>query len=483
VISALPVTTYALTVNLNGGNGTRSAGNYAQGTTITMNAGTRSGYNFKGWTSSNGGSFANASSKSTSFTMPANTTTIKASWSRKSSSGSTTTSNTDTKTDISTNTDTKTNINVGGETINAGNEITIKKDGESRTIVTLDQEKIEEKMAILGNHVLITIPVNTVADSVVGELNGQLVKNMETRQSIIEIKTDAATYTLPAQQINIDDVSEQMGKNVELKDIIVNIEIVKPTQEMATIVENSAKVGEFTLMAPSIEFNISCTYGDKSVNVSRFNNYVERDIAIPEGTDVSKITTAVVIDADGTVRHVPTKISIVDGKYYAKINSLTNSTYSLIWHPVAFGDVEEHWAKDAIDDMGSRMIISGVDTNTFEPDRDITRAEFTAIMVRALGLAPGMGDKEFKDVNKGDWYCDYIKTAYEYKLITGYDADTFAPNDKMTREQAMTMMARAMNITGIEVDITLDEIAAKDNMTRAEVAIMVQKLLQKSKLI
>ncbi|MFA9423418.1 MAG: S-layer homology domain-containing protein, partial [Sedimentibacter sp.] len=515
VVSDLSVTTYALTVNLNGGNGAITDGDYAENAIVTINAGTRSGYKFKGWTSSNGGSFANASIKSTSFTMPANATTIIASWSHNS--GGSTASNTEIKTD----TDTNTNINVNGENINAGIEITTKKDGKSTTTVTLDQQKIEQKIATLENHVVITIPINTGSDSIAGELNGQLVKNMESRQSIIEIKTDAATYTLPAQQINIDAVSEQIGKNIELKDIVVTIEIIKPTQEMVTIVENSAKVGEFTLLAPSVEFNISCTYGDKTVNVSQFNNYVERTLEIPASVDSNKITTAVIIDADGTVRHVPTKIIIVDGKYYAKINSLTNSIYSLIWNPVVFKDIEQHWAKAAIDDMGSRMVISGVENDTFEPDRDITRAEFATIMVRALGLEPGKGDSQFKDVNNSDWYCDYIKTAYEYKLVSGYDADTFAPNDKITREQAMAMISRAMTITGLEVELTADEIAdvmsgfidadksetyAKEcmvscikagivtgrtdnqiapnnNITRAEVAVMVQRLLQKSNLI
>ena len=72
--------TYTLTVNLNGGSGTATSGSYPAGEVISINAGTRSNYRFAGWTSSNDGTFADASSASTTFTMPAADTTITANW-------------------------------------------------------------------------------------------------------------------------------------------------------------------------------------------------------------------------------------------------------------------------------------------------------------------------------------------------------------------------------------------------------------------
>lgn len=73
--------TYTLTVDLNGGSGSTIGGEYAEGAVVNIDAGSRSNYRFDGWTSSNGGSFADASSASTTFTMPAADTTITAAWS------------------------------------------------------------------------------------------------------------------------------------------------------------------------------------------------------------------------------------------------------------------------------------------------------------------------------------------------------------------------------------------------------------------
>lgn len=78
---------YAVTVNGSYAQ-TTGAGSYAKDATVTIDAGTRSGYTFKGWTSEDSVTFANAGSKQTTFTMPAKDTTITANWKKKSSGGS-----------------------------------------------------------------------------------------------------------------------------------------------------------------------------------------------------------------------------------------------------------------------------------------------------------------------------------------------------------------------------------------------------------
>ncbi|WCN37300.1 cadherin-like beta sandwich domain-containing protein [Aneurinibacillus uraniidurans] len=404
---------------------------------------------------------------------------------------------------------------------NVGTATTTKVNGQTVTTVAVDAKKLEEKLAAEGQHIVITIPVNTKNDVVVGELTGQMVKNMEQKQAVVEIKTENATYTLPAQQINIDAISDQVGKGVALQDIKIHIEIAKPTAETMKVVENAAAKGKFTIVAPPLNFTVTGTYGDRTIDVAKFNAYVERTIAIPDGVDPNKITTAIVVDSDGTVRHVPTKVVAIDGKYYVKVNSLTNSTYSVVWHPVAFQDVEHHWAKATVNDMGSRMVIGGVRNDKFNPDQDITRAEFAAIVVRGLGLKPESSSSPFTDVKTTDWYSSTVQTAYVSKLIGGFTDGTFRPNDKITREQAMVIIAKAMKTTGLQTKLQAKEagellqpftdankasewakssladclqaglisgrngkqLAPKEYITRSEVAALVQRLLQNSELI
>jgi hypothetical protein len=109
--------------------------------------------------------------------------------------------------------------------------------------------------------------------------------------------------------------------------------------------------------------------------------------------------------------------------------------------------------------MGSRLIVSGTGNNNYEPDREITRAEFATIVVRALGLRAGSGTSQFPDVTNNSWYAGFIQTAVEYGLINGYETGNFGPNDAITREQAMTIIARAMNQTKLNTSFSSDQIA------------------------
>ncbi len=411
---------------------------------------------------------------------------------------------------------------VNGKSENAGTATKGNRNDQSLLTVRLDEKKLDDKLAAEGQGAVVTIPVNAKSDIVIGELNGRMIKNMENKQAVLEIKTDTATYTIPALQINIDAISAQVGQSVALQDIKVQVEIAATPAGMAEVVENAAAKGTFSIVVPPLDFRVTAVHGDQTVDVSKFNVYVERRIAVPDGVDPNRITTGVVVDPDGTVRHVPTKVVLIDGRYYAQVNSLTNSTYSIVWHPLEFGDAAKHWAKDAVNDMGSRMVIEGTGGGLFSPDRDITRAEFTAILVRGLGLKPEASSAPFSDVEATEWYAGTIQTAYAYRLIDGYADGSFRPNEKITREQAMTILAKAMEATGLKAklgavqsaDATLDpfvdaanvsawarsgvaasvqagivtgrdegKLAPKAYITRAEVAVTIQRLLQRSGLI
>ncbi len=410
---------------------------------------------------------------------------------------------------------------VGDKTQTAGTVETTTQNGKTTTTVTLATDKLKSILDSAGSGATITLPITTGSATASGRLDGQAVKDMEKKNATLVINTGSASYALPASDINIDAVSGKFGSSVSLSDIVVNVSISTPSDATAKVVANAAVSGGFSIQVPAVEFTVSCTYGGQTVEVSTFNSYVERMIAIPDGVDPKKITTGIVVEPDGTTHHVPTEVVIVSGKYFAKINSLTNSVYSVIYNPVEFSDVASHWAKASINNMGSRVVVNGVGNNNYDPDRSITRAEMASIMVKALGLEPGTGTNCFGDVSSSAWYCGYIETASSYGIIKGYSENTFGPNDTITREQAMAMIARAMKITGLNVSLTDSEtssllagytdcasaadyakgsiaaclktgivsgtskvtISPKDDVTRAEVAAMVERLLQKSGLI
>lgn len=336
-----------------------------------------------------------------------------------------------------------------------------EKNGIKSTIVVLDDAVLKEKIDKMNqvdkdNKVLIS--ENNKSNKVTGQLTGQAIKNMASKNVVFELKTENSIYTIPASEINIDEVSKKLGIQGELKDIIVNVTVSSAQSDIAKIVQDTADKNNYKLVVKPVEFEITCTSGGKTVEVSKFNGYVERCIEIPEGIDPSKITTGVVVNRDGTFSHVPTAITVIGGKHYAKINSRTNSIYTVIWNPVTFKDVENHWSKKYVNDAGSRLIDSGVGNGNFAPDRAITRAEFAEKIVKALGLKGNIITEKFSDVKKGDPYYEYIYTANQYGILAGYPNGKFGPSDLITREQAMQMISKAIGITGMNITVSSEDV-------------------------
>ncbi len=410
---------------------------------------------------------------------------------------------------------------VNGKTRKIGKATTTKVDNRTVTTVAIDRERIQDMIAMEDSRAVLTIPAKVDSDVIIVEFDGRTIRSMELQQTVIDVVTPFAGYTLPVQQINVQALSEQLGKDVDLQEVKITIEVSKSSASTVKLVENAAAQGHYVVVAPPVDFTVKAVYEGKAIEVSKFNAYVKRTIAIPDGVDPTKITTGVAIDPDGTVRHIPTKVIVIDGRYYAEINSLTGGTYSVIWHPYAFADTANHWAGSSINDLGSRLVVDGVGNDLFQPNRSITRAEFAAILLRGLGLKAETGSLPFTDVNASDWYGGAIKTAYAYNLVNGFEDGTFRPLGRITREQAMSMVARAMALTelksklpnreenellrtftdgdtssswavkgiadclqaGVVSGRSDSELAPKAYISRAEVAVIVQRLLQKSELI
>ncbi|MBB6023858.1 hypothetical protein HNR77_004960 [Paenibacillus sp. JGP012] len=325
-------------------------------------------------------------------------------------------------------------------TSTAGNKVT--------TTIHVDNNKVINQVGN-GLRTLLLPVTGTGTNAVVGELNAKLVKTMEGSNAEVVIQTDTGTYTLPASQINVDQVVKQLGSTAPLEDVTIQIAIAPSNETKKAAIEAAAsKIGNTTVVAAPVDFEVKAVYNGQQVDVNRFNAYVERSITLPEGVDGSKITTGVVLQADGTMLHVPTKV--IKGKVNdsAVINSLTNSTYALIYHPTTFNDISSHWSRADVEDLASRLVVEGEGDQQFAPDRSITRAEFTAVLLRGLGLHSPENDvtTAFTDVKADSWYENEVQTAVSYGLISGYTDNSFRPNSEISRAEAMTIVSRAMKL-------------------------------------
>jgi|GEM_PF-3662825 len=119
---------------------------------------------------------------------------------------------------------------------------------------------------------------------------------------------------------------------------------------------------------------------------------------------------------------------------------------STVFSATQFKDVpNNHWAKAAIDFAAQKGYVGGYPDGRFIPNGTITRAEFTAVLVRIAGVQAGSSGA-FTDIQK-HWASEAIQTAVARGIIAKEDfGSTFQPNKNITRLEMSRMIARALSL-------------------------------------
>ena len=123
-----------------------------------------------------------------------------------------------------------------------------------------------------------------------------------------------------------------------------------------------------------------------------------------------------------------------------------------------FADIENCWAREDIEALALKGLITGRSGNCYEPGGGVTRAEFAALLVRALGLQEKVLEEgQFDDVAAADWYAGSAAAAAAQGIIVGYDGRLFKPDNSISREEMAVMIIRAARISGKEENLSAGE--------------------------
>ncbi len=109
-----------------------------------------------------------------------------------------------------------------------------------------------------------------------------------------------------------------------------------------------------------------------------------------------------------------------------------------------FTDVaESDKAFEAVEILAALKILEGKEAGVFDPDANIKRSEFAAVICRAMNQSP-VGVASFTDVAADHWAYNYIAWAASQKIVNGRGDGTFDPDANVTYNEAITMIVRAM---------------------------------------
>ncbi|MBX6378717.1 MAG: S-layer homology domain-containing protein [Clostridia bacterium] len=135
------------------------------------------------------------------------------------------------------------------------------------------------------------------------------------------------------------------------------------------------------------------------------------------------------------------------GRVRVTLGAATAEVPLTVGSPPVFADLKGHWAAGSILRMAAAGVFRGFPDGTARPDAPVTRAEFTGLLVRQLGLTvrEGAVPMTFTDAQAiPDWAYLEVWAAVAAGVVRGLGDGRFDPSGPVTREQAATMLARAL---------------------------------------
>ncbi|WP_449601464.1 endo-1,4-beta-xylanase [Paenibacillus sp. Marseille-Q9583] len=388
------------------------------------------------------------------------------------------------------------------EIVNKAGVVTIKpalKSSNGRTIGSISSDSLKKALeqaipAANGKkQIVIEVPKQTDAKLYDIQLPAQSLTGNENYELLL--KSEKATIQIPSNMLsNVKDLAEQ-----------VTIRISEVSADSLSAVTRN-------LIGNRPVIDLSVVSGDKVIPWNNPDAPVTVAISYtPTAEELNNPDSIVVWYIDGKGNIVP----VPNGRYDATTQTVVFQTthfsiYAVTFVNKHFGDLQNvSWAKQAIDAMAARDIIKGTDMNSFSPTASIKRADFVALLVRALELkGTGKSTALFGDIQKTDYYYDELVIAKELGIVTGLEDGTFRPNSSISRQDMMVLTARALAASGKQIKASgtfnayLDEasissyakdsasllikfgvvngkngrIAPNDTLTRAEAAVILYRI-------
>lgn len=268
---------------------------------------------------------------------------------------------------------------------------------------------------------------------------------------VFEVRLNGSGFQLQANVLDLEGLAKRLGVGPDQIQAQVVMEQVTGA-EKEQLVQVAGKQG-LKLVGQAIDYILSVSAGGQTIEIKDFGGaYMVRTI-VPGETAPGIRLTAVWYDPVARKFFFVPAVLTAGGEDRREMSMKVphNSIYAVVEADHrTFADLKGHWAQRDVEQLASKLIVQGVSDSVFAPDARITRAEFAALLVRALGIGmDGRAQKlAFQDVDQDEWYAPAIEAGVSSGVVKGVSDSLFAPNAEITREQMAVMVANALSIVG-----------------------------------
>lgn len=429
-----PVINYTLDVN--GSHALASgAGAYTEGTTVTINAGSRAEYTFTGWSSSDGVTFASVNSPTTTFSMPARGVTVTALWNYNGATGGGSGGDGGTGAPSAPDTkDYKADIKVIDASGNGTKDIILPLTVDAKTGTAVLDTTSNNSLVAKGGTSVITVPSIPDVDTYKLGISVSILSTTD-KQGTLLVKTHKGSIAVPSDMLtgaagvtgSKAEISIGQGDKAQLPEAV------------------KAKIGDRPLIQLSVSIDgkqLEWNNPDAPVTVTIPYKPSAAELADPESIIIWYI------DGSGNAIAVP------NGHYDQAAGTVTFDTthfscYAVGYNSIDFNDVaDKAWYNKAVSFIAARGITTGTGNGNYSPNARLTRAEFLVMLMKAYGQKP---DENAKDnfVDAGNtYYTGYLAAAKRLGITQGIGENRYAPNAEISRQEMFTLLYNALKAKG-----------------------------------
>jgi hypothetical protein len=271
---------------------------------------------------------------------------------------------------------------------------------------------------------------NEKLDRLAVKFDADLVPKFWSRNKSLVITSNELTMTFPPNAFQVKDESQPMQFNASFNPL--------------------SSSANFTALSSS--YDVTLTEGGGSITT--FGVPVKATFAYDPSKVKNKQNVAVFVMDEKTGEWTRVGGTINDGSNtitaelnhfskYAVLEKLPAAEKPQQTNTRTFVDIQTHWAKLEIEKLAAAQIIDGVDDSHFQPDANMTRAQFVTLIAKALRLPTPANAKRFFDVADDAWYKNAVYAAQGANIVSGVSDSEFAPDAPVTREQMAVIMVNA----------------------------------------
>ncbi|MBA2175021.1 S-layer homology domain-containing protein [Halobacillus locisalis] len=299
------------------------------------------------------------------------------------------------------------------------------------------------------------------SDNVLNDLKDN--KQNEAGESIQTKVSEAEVITISA---GANDVLKALNINAETAEADVDIEKFQQTLKQVGINLSSLSV-QIKQLNPDASIYLMGYYNpfprlpeDQKTKLYlallQFNRVIE-DVA--NSVDASFVSVKEAMEKDDlTYLPDPTDIHPNEEGYEVLANEFFEEI--TLQSPSEFNDVpDNHFAKDSIDYLTSKAIISGYGDGTYKPDQNVTRGEASLMINRSIVFDRHPPENpEFADVIPTTSTYEAIARLKQEEIIDGFGDGSFYPDQPLTRDQMAKIVVNAFNLESQSTDVEFSDV-------------------------